>query len=84
MKYFAMKHPILTFLIVDETITLIQNCVAMVTSHKERRVPIAHEVPEGFFYGLEKIADKVKEFKNAENVENIDSYRSKNYKPYSE
>lgn len=35
MKEFALRHPFLTFFMVDGAFTCIQNCVAMITGRKD-------------------------------------------------
>ena len=66
MKNFALEHPILTFLMVDETITLIHNCVAMIALGGSNRTSITHKVPEDIVSGVEELSQKIKEASKTE------------------
>ena len=62
MKEFVIKHPILTFLIIDEVCTMVTNVAAIIFDNPKRRVRPAIDAALG---SLNKAMDKASE-KNKE------------------
>ena len=62
MKEFVIKHPILTFLIIDEVCTMVTNVTAIIFDNPNRRIQPASKVAVGSFKkAIDKASKKNKE-----------------------
>ncbi len=72
MKEFAMKHPFLTFFIIDGALTTIHNCVAMITDHNDwRKEKAATKIIKSVENDIENIID-IKEVKKNESSDDCE------------
>lgn len=70
MKEFAMKHPFLTFFIIDGALTTIHNCVAMITDHDDwKKEKMAIRITNSVAEDVEDLKNTVIDIKEAKKNE---------------
>lgn len=68
MKEFAMKHPFITFFMVDGLLVTINNCVAMITDHNDwAKERMSVKFAKGVADDVEKVIDIAEVKRNESN-----------------